>query len=308
MSPIYRFPWLLDVAMRLKYGAEYRVRLDRVGSLVPDGSRVVDLCAGSCSVYRHGLQGRVQWYRGFEISEPLVRRAQARGMPVEHADARRIDVPECDVVLCLDSLYQFDQQAESILRRAAERCSRIVILEPVENMVSSDFPPVAALAAWITDYGEGPATFRHTEATLNEVLGRVGTWTTDYGVQLTVSPVAYGAMIDADTPILAAALVNLLQNAFKFTRPDSHVLLHTHIGANRVQIEVSDECGGLPAGKIDELFSAFAQRGSDRTGLGLGLAISRRCIEENGGELHVRDEPGTGCVFTVDLPRHLESA
>jgi len=131
---------------------------------------------------------------------------------------------------------------------------------------------------------------------------------TDYGVQLTVSPVEYGVVVKADAQILAAALVNLLQNAFKFTRPDSHVSLNTSIGADRVQIEISDECGGLPPGKIEELFSAFEQRGSDRTGLGLGLAISRRCIEENGGELHVRDVPGTGCVFTVDLPRHLGSA
>jgi len=38
--------------------------------------------------------------------------------------------------------------------------------------------------------------------------------------------------------------------------------------------------------------------------LGLGLAISRRSVEENGGELRVRDVPGTGCVFTIDLPRH----
>lgn len=126
----------------------------------------------------------------------------------------------------------------------------------------------------------------------------------DHGVQLTVAPVEYGVVVKADAQILTAALVNLLQNAFKFTRSNSHVSLHTHISADRVRIEVSDECGGLPEGKSEDLFRAFEQRGGDRTGLGLGLAISRRCVEENGGQLQVRNIPGTGCTFTVDLPRH----
>lgn len=129
---------------------------------------------------------------------------------------------------------------------------------------------------------------------------------TDQGVQLTVAPVEHGIVINADAQILAAALVNLLQNAFKFTRPDSHVLLHTDASTDRVRIAVSDECGGLPPGKDEDLFRAFEQRASDRSGLGLGLSISRRCVEENGGELRVRNIPGTGCVFTIDLPRYCE--
>jgi signal transduction histidine kinase len=130
----------------------------------------------------------------------------------------------------------------------------------------------------------------------------------DYDVHLTVAPVEYGVAVKADAQILAAALMNLLQNAFKFTRPDSHVSLHTRMTVDRVRIDVSDECGGLPPGKSEDLFRAFEQRGSDRTGLGLGLAISRRCVQENGGELRVRDVPGTGCIFTIDLPRHSGSA
>jgi signal transduction histidine kinase len=72
---------------------------------------------------------------------------------------------------------------------------------------------------------------------------------------------------------------------------------------SRVLIEVEDECGGLPPGKAEELFLQFEQRGVDRTGLGLGLSISRRSVEADGGEIHVRDLPGVGCVFAIDLPR-----
>jgi signal transduction histidine kinase len=70
-----------------------------------------------------------------------------------------------------------------------------------------------------------------------------------------------------------------------------------------VLIEIEDRCGGLPSGIVDELFRPFEQRGSDRTGVGLGLAFSRWGAEANGGQVYARSLPGTGCVFTVDLPR-----
>ncbi len=73
--------------------------------------------------------------------------------------------------------------------------------------------------------------------------------------------------------------------------------------ADRVRIAVEDECGGLPPGDPRDLFHPFEQRGDDRTGLGLGLAISRRGAEASGGKIHVRDIPGKGCAFTLDLPR-----
>jgi signal transduction histidine kinase len=123
------------------------------------------------------------------------------------------------------------------------------------------------------------------------------------GLQFTVEPVANDVTIEADSQMLVSALSNLLQNAFKFTHSAGHVSLKTHTTVDRVQIEVADACGGLPAGKIDDLFRMFEQRGADRSGLGLGLAISRKGVEQSGGEIHVRDLPGKGCVFTVDLPR-----
>jgi signal transduction histidine kinase len=123
------------------------------------------------------------------------------------------------------------------------------------------------------------------------------------GIQFRVLPIADGLAVEADRQTLAAVLANLLQNAFKFSKPGSTVTLKTHVIADRVLVEVADGCGGLPPGKAEELFRPFEQRGKDRTGLGLGLAISLRGVEANGGTLRVRDVPGTGCVFTVDLPK-----
>ena len=124
------------------------------------------------------------------------------------------------------------------------------------------------------------------------------------GLQLTVTPVEAGVAIDVDRQLIAAALANLLQNAFKFSRPGGHVVLRTDTVtvAGRVRIEVEDECGGLPPGEVDGLFRPFEQRGTDRSGLGLGLAIARESVETNGGVIGVRNLEGKGCVFTIDLP------
>lgn len=122
------------------------------------------------------------------------------------------------------------------------------------------------------------------------------------GLMLTIGPVDDALVVDADRQMLAAAIANLLQNAFKFTRPSGHVMLRVHAREMRVLIEVEDECGGLPEGKAEDLFQPFHQRSGDRTGLGLGLSISRRGVEANGGTLHVRNLPGAGCIFTIDLP------
>jgi signal transduction histidine kinase len=121
-------------------------------------------------------------------------------------------------------------------------------------------------------------------------------------VQLTVVPAEYGLAVEADRQLLESAVANLVQNALKFTRPGGHVSLRTRIRQGLVLIEVEDECGGLPPGKAEELFRPFEQRGNDRSGLGLGLAISLRSVTANGGEVSVRNLPGTGCIFTIVLP------
>jgi signal transduction histidine kinase len=121
---------------------------------------------------------------------------------------------------------------------------------------------------------------------------------------LVVSPVQDELAIEADRQVLAAVIGNLVQNAFKFTRPHSAVTLKVRTNADRVLIEVHDECGGLPGeGEGKELSLSSEQRGADRTGLGIGLAFSRWGAEVHGGRLYARNLPGTGCVFTVDLPR-----
>ena len=121
--------------------------------------------------------------------------------------------------------------------------------------------------------------------------------------RLTVTTVDRGVEVQVDRQIVAGAIANLMQNAFKFTLYGGHVFLKASASAERVLIDVGDECGGLPPDKAAQLFHAFQQRGEDRSGMGLGLFISRKGVEANDGRLSVTDVPGRGCVFSIDLPR-----
>ncbi len=121
---------------------------------------------------------------------------------------------------------------------------------------------------------------------------------------LVVSDVDPRLAVEADRDLLFAAVGNLLQNAFKFTHDGTQVSLNAYASADRILIDVEDNCGGLPPGDAEKMFVPFTQEGEDRSGLGLGLSISRRSVEANKGTIRVRDVPGVGCVFTIDLPRH----
>jgi signal transduction histidine kinase len=108
--------------------------------------------------------------------------------------------------------------------------------------------------------------------------------------------------IVADERLLDSALSNLVRNAVKFSAPGATVRLRGKQSAERVVLEVEDQCGGLPEGAVEKMFSPFVQLGQDRTGFGLGLAISKRAAELHKGDLRVHDVPGHGCVFVLDLP------
>ena len=118
--------------------------------------------------------------------------------------------------------------------------------------------------------------------------------------------VGLGLAVKADRELISSAIKNLLQNAFKFTHAGSAVTLTVYADANKLLLDIQDHCGGL--GNIDkeEMFLPFKQSRLGKPGLGLGLSISRRAVEANGGTITVRDVPGSGCVFTISLPLYVQ--
>ena len=144
---------------------------------------------------------------------------------------------------------------------------------------------------------------RLSVATFIDEIAATGVLHAEYRrVRLTVQAVDPELAVDGDPQLLTSAVMNVLQNAFKYTPEGGTVIFGAHAHAGRLLIEVQDECGGIPKHKGD-LFQAFGdRRGSDRSGLGLGLSIARQAVRANAGDIHVRNMPGKGCIFTIDIP------
>ncbi len=93
----------------------------------------------------------------------------------------------------------------------------------------------------------------------------------NHGCPFTVAIVDPLLGIEANRDLLLAALANLLQNAFKFTHHHTEVMLNAYAFGDRVLIDVTYNCGGLPAGNAEKMFAPFMQRSDDKSGVGLGL-------------------------------------
>jgi rfaE bifunctional protein nucleotidyltransferase chain/domain len=108
--------------------------------------------------------------------------------------------------------------------------------------------------------------------------------------------------IEGDRRLLFSAVTNLVRNAIKFSGSGGTVTLRGRRQGARVLIEVEDTCGGLPDKQAEQLFEPFVQAGSDRSGFGLGLSIVKQAVDAHGGAIRVRNLPGRGCVFVLELP------
>lgn len=123
------------------------------------------------------------------------------------------------------------------------------------------------------------------------------------GLQLAVQPGDLAWAVTADPQLLASAVTNLLNNAFKYTVKGGRVVLRASTNDEaHLLIDIEDECGGIPATEGDPFQSFAKRRGRDRTGLGLGLSIARKSVRAQGGDIHIRNLPGKGCIFTIELP------
>jgi len=115
------------------------------------------------------------------------------------------------------------------------------------------------------------------------------------------------ARVLGDREGLQRALLNLVDNAIKYSRPEGgQVIVSVHEAADRLSVRVSDEGIGIPADALPHLFETAYRapdpRSRQRQGSGLGLAIVRRIVEQHGGEIRVESELGKGTVFSFDLP------
>jgi two-component system sensor histidine kinase KdpD len=111
-------------------------------------------------------------------------------------------------------------------------------------------------------------------------------------------------LIRFDAVLIERVLVNLLENAAKYTPPGSLVTLAAEVIGDRLSVSVSDNGPGLPAGREEAVFQKFTrgERESATPGVGLGLAICRAIIGAHQGGISGANRPSGGAIFTFTLP------
>jgi signal transduction histidine kinase len=121
------------------------------------------------------------------------------------------------------------------------------------------------------------------------------------GVTLRAELSPEAAFIDGDLFALGRVYRNLIINAIQATAPGGLVVVATEAQAERVQIRVYDTGCGIPADRLGAIFEDFVT--TKRRGLGLGLAISKKIVEQLGGQISVASEVGKGTTFVLDFSR-----
>ena len=108
-----------------------------------------------------------------------------------------------------------------------------------------------------------------------------------------------------DTRLINHILINLLENALKYSQPDTKVKFELGLLPSKITFSIQDEGIGIPTENLSHIFNSFYRGNNVETasGTGLGLSIVKRCTDLHRGGISVNSTVGEGSIFTVSLPR-----
>ncbi|HEX3454202.1 MAG TPA: ATP-binding protein, partial [Gaiellaceae bacterium] len=142
---------------------------------------------------------------------------------------------------------------------------------------------------------------------VEEALDRMQPGAAAAGIDLSGDDAAGEVTVACDRRQLVSALVNLLDNAVKYSERGSAVELRGAIEGDRVVFEVRDHGIGIPRGDLDRIWERFYRvdqaRSRETGGTGLGLSIVRHVVQVHGGEVGVTSREGQGSTFRITIPR-----
>ena len=141
---------------------------------------------------------------------------------------------------------------------------------------------------------------------VNRSIEKVNVFATTQRVELAAVGVPSGLTVTGDRRALVRALANLIDNAIRYSDPDSQVTVIVEDLSGSVALSVRDEGVGIPRTELERVFERFYRvdraRSRETGGTGLGLAIVRHVAGNHGGRVAVESKPGDGSTFTMTLP------
>jgi heavy metal sensor kinase len=201
---------------------------------------------------------------------------------------------ETEVALAKQRSADEYQESLLLIQEEAERLSRIV-----EDLFILARQPIDA-----------PATLIRERVSLNDAVKDCAraaqVLATRKGVRLTTENNSASIHLNADKELITRMILNLLDNAVKYTPAGGEISLALTRQNGNAEIVVRDTGIGIPEVDRQRIFDRFYRVDKARSralgGAGLGLSIVRWIVEVHGGEIHIDSAPGRGSTFTVDLP------
>lgn len=142
------------------------------------------------------------------------------------------------------------------------------------------------------------------EESINDLLKELADFVrpvaTRQGLAVRVETDPAVAMLEIDRGLLRQAVLNLVKNGLEALSTGGELTLASRLDGETVEIDVSDTGGGISEDVAPRLFEPFFT--TKPQGTGLGLSITTQIVEEHGGEIRWRNEPGRGVTFTIRLP------
>ena len=201
---------------------------------------------------------------------------------------------ETEIALAKQRTLDEYQESLSLIQEEAERLSRIV-----EDLFLLARQPI-----------ETPAVLSKERVSLNDAVRDCAraaqVLATRKGVRLTTENNSALIDLNGDKELIARMILNLLDNAVKYTPAGGEISLALTRQNGNAEIVVRDTGVGIPEQDRQRVFDRFYRVDKARSralgGAGLGLSIVRWIVEVHGGEIHIDSAPGRGSTFTVDLP------
>ena len=185
------------------------------------------------------------------------------------------------------------QKFYSIIRKESERLTHLI-----NNVL--DFSRMDA----------GVKEYNFQEADLVEVVrGSLEAYKfqiSDNGFQIEIELPDEPLILKIDKDSISQVLLNLLNNAVKYSDEEKHILVKVQKDSTSASISIADRGVGIPKDELKKIFDKFYRVSTARTketrGSGLGLTLAKHIVEAHGGTIEVESEVGKGSIFTVRIP------
>lgn len=192
--------------------------------------------------------------------------------------------------------------AEMLTKETAK--NRPEIMAEMAGYISSEVDRTNALVSSFLDFAR-PLQSRPVRADLrvavDEVAKQLSELMVSRGVELSININEGAAAFDFDPDLLKLAISNLVQNAIQASAPGQKVEIRADSSGDNVIIFVSDHGKGIQPEHLENIFNPFFTTKPE--GVGLGLAIVSKIVDEHHGRIHVFSEPGSGTRFEMTLPK-----